>query len=298
LAGGTASSGATACEQALDSAITVFKQDDYNQALDIVNKAIVQCPDDAVMHEFRALVLFAKGDYQQAAATIHSVLAVGPGWNWSTLSSLYSSVPTYTNQLRALEAFTNANPQDSASRFLLGYHYMADGYPDSAERQFQNVVRLTPNDRVASDLLKMTTKPPAGDGSDASQQPTPQPPTAAPANLGTPNPALSDNGKPPEQNVPPIDAEKLIGTWHASRDDGSNFDLTLNKDLTFQWKFGQKTGAPQQFDGTYTVDGNVVALERKDGGSLIAGVVPAGDNKFNFKLIGSPPEDPGLNFAK
>ena len=278
---------AMSCEQSLDSAIAVFKQNDYDMALDLINKGIVQCPDDSVMHEFRALVLFAKGDYQQAASTIHSVLAVGPGWNWTTLSSLYTSIPVYTEQLRALEAFTKANPQDGASRFLLGYHYMADGYPDAAERQFQQVVKLVPNDRVAADVLRMVTKPAPNQPTDAGQLPTPQPPTE-------PTPNVASTAIPA---VKLIDPAMLLGVWNASRDDGSKFEMSLTKDAMFNWKFTQGKTV-QEFGGTYKVEGNVLALERKDGGSLVAGIVPDGDQKFNFKLLGAPKEDPGLNFSR
>ena len=293
----TASTSPTTCDQFLDDAIAAFKQTNYDAALDLANKGLAQCPNDSVIHEFRALVLFAKADYQQAASTIHSVLAVGPGWNWTTLSSLYSSVPTYTVQLRALEDFVQQNPQDGASRFLLAYHYLADGYPDAAERQLQQVVKLVPNDRVAADMLKMTAKPApeqvaqpqpaAGQPQPAAEQlPTPQPPQAA----ATTSPQAGSTLKP-------VDPAVLIGTWHAARADGSKFDLTLTRESTFQWKFvmGKTT---QEFGGTYTVDGGVLALERKDGGSLVAGVVLSGDQKFNFKLLGAPAEDPGLDFSK
>ena len=274
----------TTCEQSLDDAIAAFKQNDYDASLDLINKGLHQCPDDSVMHEFRALVLFAKGDYQQAASTIHSVLAVGPGWNWTTLSSLYPSVSAvYTPQLRSLEAFTKEHPQDGAARFLLAYHYMADGYPDAAERQLQQVVKLVPNDRVAADMLRMVSKAPVGAPTETGQLPTPQPPTE-------PTPAATPA-------IRPIDPAMLVGTWGASRDDGSKFEMTLNADRTFNWKFAQKETV-QEFGGTYTVEGNVLALERKDGGSLIAGVVPNGEQKFNFKLLGAPKEDPGLNFSK
>jgi uncharacterized protein (TIGR03066 family) len=94
-----------------------------------------------------------------------------------------------------------------------------------------------------------------------------------------------------------VDPAMLVGTWSAARDDGAQFNLTLNKDGTFTWKFNQKN-ADQSFDGKYTVEGNVLALERKDGGSLVATVTPDGDQKFNFKLLGAPPSDPGLNFAQ
>lgn len=263
----------------LNNAVAAFQQNDYDAALDITNKGLAQHPDDAVLHEFRSLVLFAKHDYQQSAATIHSVLAVGPGWDWTTLSSLYSNVGTYTEQLRALEAFTKANPQDAASRFLLGYHYMTCGHPDAAARSLQQVVKLMPGDRVAVDVLKMVSAPEAAKPGETAQPPLP----------------------PPEANRPapkPVDPAMLVGTWKAARPDGSKFDLTLTNDAKFTWSFAQKDKAPQEFGGTYTVEGNVLALERKDGGSLVAEVTPGGEAKFNFKMVGAPTEDPGLDFNR
>jgi len=170
----------SACDQSLNSAADAFKQNNYDLALDIMNKGIVQCPTDAVLHEFRALVLFAKADYQQAASTLHSVLAVGSGWNWTTLSGLYPDVATYTAQLRALERFVKSNPQDGSGRFLLAYHYLVDGYPDSAADQLTQVVRIVPADRVAGDMLKLISKQPHQTAS-AAAQPVPQPPPGGPA---------------------------------------------------------------------------------------------------------------------
>ena len=270
--------------EVLNNADAAFRQNDYDAALDIINKGLAQYPDDAVLHEFRALVLFARRDYQQAAATIHSVLAVGPGWDWTTLSSMYASVSIYTEQLRALEGFTKENPQDAASRFLLAYHYMSCGHPDAAARHLQQVVKLMPNDRVAVDVLKMVSAPQAGQPGqpvDTAQQPKPQPPQ-----------------EPARPAVKPVDPATLVGVWKAARPDGSKFDLTLTDDAKFTWSFSQKDQPAQAFGGTYSVEGNVLALERKDGGSLIAEVTPGGEAKFNFKLLGAPQEDPGLNFSR
>ncbi len=89
--------------QLFDAARQSFAQEDYKAALDNVNQAIAITPDDSVLHEFRGLVLFAQGNYKEAAATIYSVLAMGPGWDWTTLSSLYPNVELYTRQLRAGE---------------------------------------------------------------------------------------------------------------------------------------------------------------------------------------------------
>lgn len=39
-------------------------------------------------------------------------------------------------------------------------------------------------------------------------------------------------------------------------------------------------------------------LERKEGGSLIFEVTSGGEGKFNFKLLGTDDEDPGLDFSR
>ena len=268
-------------DEVFSNAVAAFQQNDYDRALDITNQGITQHPDDAVLHEFRSLVLFAKRDYQQSAGTIHSVLAVGPGWDWTTLIGLYASASLYTDQLRDLEAFTKANPQDAASHFLLAYHYMTCGHQDDAVRLLQVVVQLMPNDRVAADILKMigSPLPTQSDGATAPLAPPPAEATARPA-------------------VPSVAAESLVGSWKAAREDGSTFDLNLTSASTFTWSFTQKGQPAQAFGGTYTVEGNVLALERKDGGSLIAEVTPAGDSKFNFKMLGAPADDLGLDFQK
>ena len=264
-------------DTAFNNAVAAFRQNDYAGALDITNKAIAQSPDDAVLHEFRSLVLFAMQDYQQSAATIHSVLAVGPGWDWTTLIGLYDTAPLYTDQLRALETFTKANPQDAASHFLLGYHYMTCGHPDDAARSLREVVRLMPNDRVAADVLKMVAAP---DPAQSGQAPTP----------------VGDQAARPTPK--PIDAATLVGTWNATRADGSRFDLNLTQDAKFTWSFAQKDQAAQKFDGAYTVEGNVLALERQGGGTLVAEITPSPDGKFNFRMLGAPDDDKGLNFQK
>lgn len=272
----------SSAETVLTSAIDAFRLNDYDQALDIANKGISQYSDDAVLHEFRALVLFAKQDYQQAAATIHSVLAVGPGWDWTTLIGMYSDANLYTEQLRSLEAFTKSNPQDSASQFLLGYHYMTCGHPESAARSFQRVVSQLPNDRVAVDLLQLITPEESAEkGTDATLARSPAPVDRA-----------------AEADVKPIDPKVLVGAWSSSRDDGSAFKLNLTDDAKFTWSFTPKDQPEQEFGGTYTVEQNVLVLERKDGGSLIAEVTPETSGNFNFRLLGAAESDKGLEFTK
>lgn len=275
---------ANPAEAIMNSAVATFKQNDYDGALNIINQGITQFPDDSVLHEFRSLILFAKGEYQQAAATIHSVLAVGPGWDWTTLSSFYAEIGLYTTQLRALESAVKQNPQDGAGHFLLAYHYMSEGYPDAAAKQLQQVIELVPSDQVAANLLKMTSPQQPTGSSETIPQPSAQPPV---------NPLETD-----QVAAIPINPSTIIGDWKSSRDDGSSFALALKSDQTFTWSFAPKQQPPQTFDGKYALDGNVIALERNGGGSLVATISDNDGTHFNFKMVGAPDEDPGLNFIK
>jgi hypothetical protein len=142
-----------------DSARDAFKSGDYNRALDLVTKAIAQVPGDAALHEFRALVLFAQKKYREEAATLYAVLSSGPGWNWATVASLYADTQTYTGQLRALEAYVRANPDDAAGHFDLAYQYLVIGYPDAAIKQLEQVVKLNPKDQLSAGILKALQGP-------------------------------------------------------------------------------------------------------------------------------------------
>ena len=106
-----------------------------------INAALAYRPDDAALHEFRALIMFATGQYRDAAAGLNAVLAVGPGWDWTTLSGLYSSIDTYTQQLRKLEDYIRQNTQAVDARFVLAYHYLTAGH---SARRPSNCRKLWP----------------------------------------------------------------------------------------------------------------------------------------------------------
>ncbi|MGQ0635303.1 MAG: tetratricopeptide repeat protein [Planctomycetaceae bacterium] len=263
-----------------DAAREAFKTGDYALALTKVNEALQKLPKDAALHEFRALVLFAQGQYQQAAATVYSVLAVGPGWDWTTLSSMYPSVDVYTKQLRALEAYRKQNPNAADAAFLLAYHYLTAGHTEAAARQLQAAQQLLPNDTLIPQLLKLITgSAPAGDSS-ADQPPAIQPGTK-------PDDALGG---------PPVDKKLLAGDWKASRGSDLTIGLSLKPDESFVWKVTQG-GKSSSIEGKYSVEGNLLLLQQQNGNTMV-GKVTQRDKGFNFRLIESGPTDEGLNFTK
>ena len=143
-----------------DAAREAFKAEQYDRALKEVEEAIKVLPKDTTLHEFRALVLFAQGKYKEAASGIYAVLAVGPGWNWETMSGLYANPDTYTKQLRALEAYVRQNLNAADGRFLLAYHYLVLNSIPQAVTELKEFEKLVPKDQLAPQLVKAFTESP------------------------------------------------------------------------------------------------------------------------------------------
>jgi tetratricopeptide (TPR) repeat protein len=234
----------------------------------LTDEAIAKMPRDAVLHEFRSLVLFAMKRYHESAAAIHPVLAVGPGWDWKTLCSLYPSREVYEGQLRALETALNKDPNVAYLRFLAGYHYISNGFPDNALAQFKYALELKPKDTVTAALV--ATMSPRTDKT------TPATAGAAPK---------------------PVPANDLVGGWTAAGKGTAKYSMNLRKDGTFTWGFSRGS-RKQEVKGVYTVQGNVLAMEPDTGGTLAAELTVRAPDTLHFQMIGSAAGDPGLDFRR
>jgi uncharacterized protein (TIGR03066 family) len=178
----------------------------------------------------------------------------------------------YTKQLRALEAYVKQNPQAPDGRFVLAYHYLTCGSKDAATAQLKELYKRTPQDMLVKQLLLMTGGPEA---IGAQAPPTEAERSAAPA----------------------IAATEVVGNWTATSQDKSSFSMQLAQDGRFNWTF-TKNGKAQSVKGVYALDGNVLAMEPETGGVMLAELTKPQGGRFDFKLLGAPPGDPGLRFAK
>jgi tetratricopeptide (TPR) repeat protein len=252
---------------AFDKAQSEFKAGNYTAALASVDAALKEMPRDAIVNEFRALVLFAQKDYKHAAETLYAVLSVGPGWDWTTLSGLYASVDDYTKQLKALESYVLANPKDAAAHFVLGYHYTTCGHKEAAGKQFQEALQLNPKDVVSKQMLDMLG--------------------VTPETEATP---------PKEEKKPPtIPLASLVGNWTAKRG-SATFQLMLAKDNAFTWTYTEGS-RKTVLKGVFAVDGDTLAMEPDAGGVMVATVKLEGKDALAFKMVGEE-KDPGLAFKK
>jgi tetratricopeptide (TPR) repeat protein len=268
------SSAATGAASESDQARNSFYSGDYARALSLLDAALSKTPSDVVLHEFRALCLFALHRYKEAAGTLYAVLSVGPGWDWTTMSGLYPNVDVYTEQLRSLEDYVRQNPDSPDGHFVLAYHYMTAGHQDAAARQLKQVIRLARNDQLSRQLLAMVAP---------SESSSPDTTTAAPSTTET-----------EPKRTPPSD---VVGNWKAPAMGGGTVDLSLGKDDRFTWKIARPNKA-QSFDGKYDLSGTTLVLEYSNGGTMVGRVNAEGQDRFSFKMVGGPPNDPGLIFSK
>jgi tetratricopeptide (TPR) repeat protein len=256
-----------------DRARSAFYGADYSTSLEFAESALSSTPGDPVLHEFRALCLYALGRYKEAAGSLYAVLSVSPGWDWTTMSSLYPSVDAYTQQLRALEDYARQNPDSSDGHFVLAYHYMTQGHIDAAAMQLKEVGRLSPSDQLSRQLLAMISQP--GGITDAV--------SAAPA--------TTDVGS---KKIPP---EQMRGNWRAPTPGGGTVELSLGADDRFTWKYDHSQKA-KAFDGKYDLAGVTIVLKYSNGGTMVAKINAEAEDRFSFKMVGGPANDPGLAFRQ
>ena len=268
-----------------------FRQEFYDQkyaeSLVSIEKALKASPKDPVVHELRALNLFALGDYNRAAAALNSLLASAPGMDWTTMSTLYSDTDVYTGQLRKLEDHLRKNPKDASGSFVLGYHYLVLGEDEAAENAFRTVVQEQPRDLVAKRMLDSMT---AGDAEVEKQASEPKAPP-------TPQPTATAEQPAAEKEQPATTQADLVGKWLAKSGD-TTVELNVDDKSQFSWKVKAKDQPEVQIAGQLASTPNTLILDGGEQGTLVAQVTPKTANQFEFAMQGAPPEDPKLVFDR
>ncbi|MCE9528810.1 MAG: hypothetical protein K8R36_22420, partial [Planctomycetales bacterium] len=170
-------------------------------------------------------------------------------------------------QLRKLEEHCRANQKDSASAFVLAYHYLVLGSKDAAISALKVVVKNQPKDYTAKRMLDALV---------------PQEPAPA-----------------PEKTVASSDAPQtdLVGKWRAKAGK-STIDLAITEDSQFTWKAADSGKSVVVLQGDLTSTGSAISLETKDKGWMAGSVKSLGPDKWQFSLSGAPASDPGLSFER
>jgi tetratricopeptide (TPR) repeat protein len=276
-----------------DAALAAFKSGDYRLALQRCNEALRSRPKDPVIHEVRALTLFAQGDYKSAAATLNSLLAMSPGMDWTTLSGLYGNADDYAQQLRRLEAQCQSNPRDAAAHFVLAYHYLVTGHAEEAVEALRVVVAQQPRDATAKRMLDSLAPPdepaaiaatppePSGVRQTSATEPSPPQPSATQAAQAAPAGPQTD----------------LVGRWRAVAD-GTTIELAIDDASQFEWSATPSGGTATKLSGSAIATSDTLVLDSETQGSMVGQVKPISRDEFRFALAGGPPDAKGLDFRR
>jgi tetratricopeptide (TPR) repeat protein len=258
-----------------DVGLDSFKNGDYAAALASFDAALRKNGGDPVVHEVRALTLFALGNYNEAAVALNSLLASAPGMDWTTLSSMYSDTDVYTGQLRKLEAYCKANPKNPASAFVLAYHYLVTGSKDSAVRALRVVVENQPKDVVAKRMLAaLDPKPPQSD------------PASTPA-----APAPSEELAKPQPEI------NLVGKWKAVNGP-STVEVAITDESAFTWNVMEGGKKVAELSGDFATNGDAVVFDTKEQGSLGGTVKVLSSDEWVMVPPGATKEEAGIRFKR
>jgi len=266
---------ATRSAEALDRSRSAFMREDYLAALKDVDEAISYQPGDVAQHEYRALVLFALGRYNDAAGVLNPVLASGPGWDRQTMIGLYRTEDIYLVQLDKLENYVSSAPGRAAPRFLLGYHYLVGGRLEDSEREFSEVARLQPADSIARQLRDLAR-------SSTTEN------TESQVEETIPDPAK-------EPAVEAISAGQLVGTWTSNRGENGIVVLSLRDDGNFTWTFTRED-KKSDFTGTYEIDDRGLLILTTEDSQMVGRIRLPSEKTMTFVLQGGPEGDPGISF--
>lgn len=270
---------ATESAEALERSRSAFKREDYLAALKDVDESISHQPGDSALHEYRALVLFALGKYDDAAGVLNPLLASGPGWDRETMVGLYRTEDAYTNQLAKLENYVDGTSDRPAPHFLLGYHYMVAGDMEKARHQFDEVVQLQPKDSIARQLRDLTKNSVRASEEDEEKA----------------EPAAEDSKDEPA--VEALTEKQLVGTWTSNRGENGTVVLSLREDGGFTWSF-TKGDQKNDLSGTYEIDDRGLLVLTSEDAQMVGKVALPSDKKMTFILAGGPEGDPGLSFEQ
>ncbi len=247
------------------TARAAFRREEYTAALRSIDDALVVMPSDPAVHQLRALALLSLHRYRDAAAAYHAVIAVVPGWDWTTMIRLYGNPDIYTHQLRMLEAYSVEHPQSAEARFLLAVHYLTAGFPDAAANELEELAEQRPDDLLPRQLLR----------------------EMRPTDSGSPAPTPPRPGK----------AGKLEGIWTAHPRAGTTIFLSFKARGLLECRVLRGI-EETTYRGFYLHDRDTLLLTQDQDNTLTGELTWTDPRHFTFRLFESQGDDTGLAFEQ
>lgn len=140
-----------------------FQAGRFREAADAYARARTYAPEDATVHFVLADAAFATGDYQFAAFLISEALRLDPSLATADTDKrlFYGDVRQFEDQLKQLDDYLAAKPNDAQAHLVRGYNLRFSGRTEDAIAAFRKVLELMPDHRAASLFLAALVPPAA-----------------------------------------------------------------------------------------------------------------------------------------
>ncbi|MCZ6602631.1 MAG: tetratricopeptide repeat protein [Planctomycetota bacterium] len=142
------------------AARALFRRGDYDLAAEFFKKAIYK-EGEAATVEMRlrlGVAYFAAGDTDMADVTLRAGLRRGIPTEPMDVESLYGNPEDFADQLEALKAKSEEDPEDVSARFTYAFLSLQRGDTGEARSALEVVTRLDPDDKVSRALLESITE--------------------------------------------------------------------------------------------------------------------------------------------
>jgi hypothetical protein len=158
-------------------------------------------------------------------------------------------------------------------------------------------VRLNPKDQLSAQLLAGLTNENKPETAETPEKPETAETPEKRETPAAPAPGVEESAAPAAAESKPATVADLQGDWTATRSDNAAVSLSIKDDGTYSWKYTQ-AGKSQEFSGAFTVAENLLILKQNGAPAMIGQVALIDGHHFNFKLMGTGANDPGITFSK
>jgi len=114
-------------------------------------------PRDGKLYLLTSQALFAIGDYQGAAATIHQGVSLLEPKDWGFVVENYQNYyrgRDFVTQMEKLTEYLKQKPEAAYAHFVRGYQHGFLGNKKTAIRELTQAIELESRDQLASQLLE------------------------------------------------------------------------------------------------------------------------------------------------
>lgn len=148
-----------------NEAYALIQSQEYEKAIDILNKSIELSPKSPLSHYYRGYAYLREGDYDRAILDLEKAISLDPDLSaaYASLAIAQLELNDYEDAIRTATKALILDPKDASSYYNRGVSYYYLKQYERARRDFDEALKLDPSNEDARTnrdlLLKKIGKP-------------------------------------------------------------------------------------------------------------------------------------------